>query len=300
MSKILAVGSIAYDTIETWAGKEEYILGGSASYFSMAASLMSEVSIVAVVGEDFDKSDINLFKSRNIDTSGLVIKEGKTFHWEGLYPKNGDAKTIKTDLNVFETFSPKLQNSQKEAKILFLGNINPKLQNSLIDQMKSTDLIVLDTMNFWISKSKDILLETISKIDVLLINETEIKMLSGEDHLIDAVKYVNSVGPKIIIVKFGARGVSLFYKDDHFVMPACPVDKVIDPTGAGDTFAGGFIGYLATKDESFTFEDFKTATVYGNLTASYTIEGFGLTRLKELDKGNLDKRLNLFRNYVRF
>ncbi len=300
MSKILAVGSIAYDTIETWAGKEEYILGGSASYFSMAASLMSEVSIVAVVGEDFDKSDIDLFKSRNIDTSGLVIEEGKTFHWEGLYPKNGDAKTIKTDLNVFETFSPKLQNSQKEAKILFLGNINPKLQNSLIDQMKSTDLIVLDTMNFWISKSKDILLETISKIDVLLINETEIKMLSGEDHLIDAVKYVNSVGPKIIIVKFGARGVSLFHKDDHFVMPACPVDKVIDPTGAGDTFAGGFIGYLATKDESFTFEDFKTATVYGNLTASYTIEGFGLTRLKELDKGNLDKRLNLFRNYVRF
>ncbi len=304
MSKILAVGSVAYDTIETWAGKQQDILGGSASYFSVCASLLADVSMLAVVGKDFSKSHIELFENKGIDITGLEIAEGKTFSWSGIYPKNGDPKTLRTDLNVFEKFSPSLTEKQKEMDILFLGNIHPKLQLHLVKQMKNTKLVVLDTMNFWIENKKEVLTETIKNIDVLLINETEIKMFTKKEHLIDAVKDVFKLGTKVVIVKYGARGVSMFYKtcDDrnHFIIPATPVEKVIDPTGAGDTFAGGFVSYLASLDKEFSFEDFKTATAYGNIMASFTIEDFGLNKLKEVDKKDLDARLQMFKKYVSF
>jgi len=299
---IVAVGSVAYDTVETWNGKKENLLGGSASYFSVAASNFTKVNIVAVVGEDFKEEDLNLFKEKQIGTDNIKVEKGKTFHWEGIYPQNGDAKTIKTELNVFENFKPIINEELKNQKILFLGNIDPTLQYDVVNQMKDPDWIICDTMNYWIEKKKDELLKTMSKVDILIINETEIKMLSGQNKVLRAVKKIKEMGPKIVLVKYGARGAALFYEDKHFVIPATPVKKVIDPTGAGDTFAGGFIGYFAKeiKEKNVTFEILKRATVYGNIMASFTIEGFGLDNLKKVNNNMIEERFKSFKELVSF
>ena len=299
---IVAVGSVAYDTVETWNGKKENLLGGSASYFSVAASNFTKVNIVAVVGEDFKEEDLNLFKEKQIGTDNIKVEKGKTFHWEGIYPQNGDAKTIKTELNVFENFKPIINEELKNQKILFLGNIDPTLQYDVVNQMKDPDWIICDTMNYWIEKKKYELLKTMSKVDILIINETEIKMLSGQNKVLRAVKKIKEMGPKIVLVKYGARGAALFYEDKHFVIPATPVKKVIDPTGAGDTFAGGFIGYFAKeiKEKNVTFEILKRATVYGNIMASFTIEGFGLDNLKKVNNNMIEERFKSFKELVSF
>ncbi len=303
MSDVLAVGSIAYDTVETWAGKRSEVLGGSATYFSVAASLFSEISVLAVVGDDFANSDIEMLKNKGVDTSSIIKKEGKTFHWSGVYPKNGDAQTLQTDLNVFESFNPVIPDEKRDTPILFLGNIDPDLQYSVIKQMNRPKCIICDTMNFWIDKKRDSLIKTVSLVDVLVINLTEIKLLSGKKDLIEAVNKIHQLGPNVIIVKNGARGANLFYDNKHFVMPACPVDKVIDPTGAGDSFAGGFVGFLARslrdKDE-IDFQMLKRASVYGNIVASYTIEDFGLDKLKNVDHNMLESRFSEFQDFVSF
>jgi len=299
---IVAVGSIAYDTIETWIDKKSYLLGGSASYFSVAASNFSKIDIVAVVGEDFKNEDFNLFKDKDIGIKNIKREKGKTFHWEGVYPQNGDAQTLKTELNVFENFNPQINEDLKSKPILFLGNIDPTLQYNVVKQMNSPKWVICDTMNYWIEKKKDDLLKTMSKVDILIINETEIKMLSEDKNLLRAVKKIKNMGPRIILVKYGARGAALFYKDKHFVIPATPVDKVIDPTGAGDTFAGGFIGYFASaiKENELSFEILKRATVYGNIMASFTIEGFGLDNLRKIDNNMIRERFNSFKKLVSF
>ena len=299
---IVAVGSIAYDTVETWIDKKSNLLGGSASYFSVAASNFSDVDIVAVVGKDFKEEDFTLFKNKNIGIENIAREEGKTFHWEGVYPQNGDAKTLKTDLNVFENFNPQINDKLKKKPILFLGNIDPALQYNVVEQMDNPEWVICDTMNYWIDKKKDDLLKTISKVDILIINETEIKMLSEDKNLLRAVKKIKKMGPKIVLVKHGARGAALFYQDKHFVIPATPVDKVIDPTGAGDTFAGGFIGYFAKAIENneVSFQILKRATVYGNIMASFTIEGFGLDNLRKIDKDTLETRFKSFKDLLSF
>lgn len=299
---IVAVGSIAYDTIKTWIEKKSYLLGGSASYFSIAASNFSEVDIVAVVGEDFKNKDLDLFINKKIGIENIEKEKGKTFHWEGIYPQNGDAQTLKTELNVFENFNPKINDKLKSKPILFLGNIAPTLQYNVVEQMNSPKWVICDTMNYWIEKKKDDLLKTMSKVDILIINETEIKMLSEDKNLLRAVKKIKNMGPKIVLVKYGARGAALFYQNKHFVIPATPVEKVIDPTGAGDTFAGGFIGYFASaiKDNEVTFEILKRATVYGNIMASFTIEGFGLDNLRKIDNNMINERFKSFKDLVSF
>ncbi len=303
MSQILAVGSMAYDSIETWAGKSSNVLGGSATYFSVAASLFSDITIVAVVGEDFKQSDIELLNNKNIKTGCIEKKEGKTFHWEGVYPKNGDAKTIKTELNVFEFFNPVISQSCTKIPILFLGNIDPDLQLSVIKQMDKPKLTICDTMDFWITRKKESLLEVVKNIDVFIINYTEVKMLSGKNDLIEAVHTIMDMGPKIIVVKNGARGANLFYYGKHFVMPACPVEKVIDPTGAGDSFAGGFVGYIAktlSSNKEIDFKEIKKASVFGNITASFTIEDFGLDKLKNVTHNMIESRFAQFQDFVSF
>lgn len=302
-SKILAVGSIAYDSVKTWAGERSRVLGGSVTYFSVSASLFSRISVVAVVGEDFNSKDLDLLKSKGVDISGISVETGKTFHWQGIYPKNGDAQTLKTELNVFEHFKPVIQDEQSNMPILFLGNIDPDLQIRVVKQMNEPSWVICDTMNFWINQKRESLLETVKLVDILIINGTEVKMLSCEDNLQEGVNTIMSWGPQAIVVKNGSKGATLFYRDQSFDMPACPVSSVVDPTGAGDTFAGGFVGDLARSFEmgkTIDFDTLKQAAIYGNIMASYTIEDFGLDKLKNVDHNMLEQRVLTFKKLMNF
>lgn len=292
MSKLLVVGSVAYDSISTPKGKAEHTLGGSANYFSVASSLYAPVNVVGVVGEDYKEEDFDILKTRNVNVEGLQQVAGKTFHWEGKYEGDmNEAITIDTQLNVFQDFDPQLPESYTGSEFVFLANIDPELQMKVFEQVKNPKLVGLDTMNLWIDIKKDQLKEVLSKVDVLLINEGEAKQLADSQNTVTAIKELSAMGPKAVVVKRGEYGFMLYAENQLFVLPAYPVDNVVDPTGAGDTFAGGFFGFLTKMNKSdLTLSDLKQACVQGCLLASFTVEDFGLGSLKQVDWAKVEAR----------
>lgn len=302
MSKsILVVGSLAYDSIETPRGKVEKTLGGSANYFSVAASLFAPVKVVGVVGEDYLESDRALLEKRGVDTTGMKKAEGKTFHWEGAYEGDmNEAKTLKTDLNVFEHFNPELPSAYKTSEFVFLANIHPALQTQVLDQIQSPLFIGSDTMNLWINHFRADLLKVLKRVDTLLINEGEAKLLTGEPNAVAAASHILQLGPKSVVIKRGEYGFLMFGEEGYFMLPAVPISDVIDPTGAGDTFAGGFYGYLAQNVESRpTLMDLKKACIFGSVMASFTVQGFGLSTLSNVTAQEVKTRLQFFESVTR-
>lgn len=300
MSEILVVGSLAYDSIQTPSGKVDRALGGSANYFSLAASLFSKVRVVGVVGDDYSDSDRELLKKRNVDLSGMTIQPGKTFHWEGSYDGDmNEAKTLKTELNVFEKFDPVLPEHYKDSKFVFLANISPDLQGKVLDQCQKPLLVGMDTMNFWISSKLSDLKKTLARVDLVLINEGEAMMLTGAHNAIEAAAKVCEMGPKAIVIKRGEYGFVLYTKaEGFFILPAFPISKVVDPTGAGDSFAGAFFGYLASKNQAPALQDLKEACVRGTVVASFTIQDFSVRALAEVNKAKVEERLQAYRLVV--
>ncbi len=296
MKNILVVGSLAYDSIETPRGKVEKTLGGSANYFSVAASLFAPVRVVGVVGEDYADSDYSMLKSRKIDTTGLIKAKGKTFHWEGAYEGDmNEAKTLKTELNVFEYFNPELPAEYKSSEFVFLANIHPQLQTKVLDQVKSPLFVGSDTMNLWIQSCRSDLLKVLSRVNTLLINEGEAKLLTGTSNAIAAAASILQMGPRYVVIKRGEYGFLMFGPEGYFMLPAVPISDVVDPTGAGDTFAGGFFGYLAGKvNGSIKTQDLKWACIHGSVMASFTVQGFGLSSLSKVTHQDVETRLSLF------
>jgi sugar/nucleoside kinase (ribokinase family) len=299
---ILAVGSIAFDCIATPAGRVENALGGSATYFSLAASYFTNVRVVAVVGEDFTAEHENVLKRRKIDTRGIEHAKGKTFRWGGQYMENlNEAKTDFTELNVFEKFQPQIPEEYKDSRVLFLGNIHPSLQAAVRLEMGSVSLTGGDTMNFWIQGARSELAETLKQVNILLINDGEAKMLSGERNLLRAAKKVLAMGPQALVIKHGEYGATIFFREGAFGIgghpfraPALPIDEVKDPTGAGDSFAGGFMGYIASQ-EQINREVIKRALFYGGVMGSFAVERFGTERLQSLTREEIDERFEIFR-----
>jgi sugar/nucleoside kinase (ribokinase family) len=299
MDSILVVGSVAYDTVSTPKGKREKILGGSANYFSVAASLFAPIRVVGVIGDDYKAEDKQILESRKVDLRGLQQVAGKTFHWEGKYEKDmNEAITLATHLNVFENFHPTIPAEYRDSKVVFLANIDPPLQLQVLEQVKSPRLVAADTMNYWIKSKKTELLKVLEKIDVLLINEAELRDLTGSYNTIRAAKDVMAMGPKVVVIKRGEYGFILFNENRYFILPAFPVDEVVDPTGAGDTFAGGFLGYLAKLGRDFTREDLKQACVHGCLLASFTVQDFGLEGIRRVTMSELDSRLKAYQQVI--
>ncbi len=299
--KILVVGSVAYDAVETPAGKRESQLGGSASYFSTSASYFTEVGLIGVVGQDFAPSDNEMFESRGIDTSGLIEADGKTFRWAGEYMEDiNEAVTLETQLNVFGDFEPELSEAHANAPYLFLANIDPTLQMNVLNSMNQRPkMIALDTMNLWIDIARSQLLDVIGKVDILLINEGEAKQLTEQEHLPDAAAAIISQGPDATVIKRGEYGAALFGQGFSFAAPAYPLERVIDPTGAGDSFAGGFMGYLASVDK-VNEETLRTAAIAGSTMASFAVEDFGLDRIKNLTQEDIKGRFRAFEDLTRF
>ena len=301
--KLVTVGTVAFDTIETPYGKAERVVGGAATYISLAASYFTkELGLVSVVGDDFPDTELKYLKKRGINLEGLQIKEGeKSFFWAGRYHNNMNSRdTLDTQLNVLADFKPKLPTSYRNAKFVMLGNLTPEIQAKVIRQMKSKPkLIVMDTMNFWMDIAMPSLKKTIKKVDVLTINDEEARQLSGEYSLVNAAKAIHKMGPKVLVIKKGEHGALLFYNNKMFYAPAMPLAQVFDPTGAGDTFAGGFIGYL-TKANSTTFENMKRAVIYGSTMASFCVEEFSIARLKRLKQSEVNKRVKEFEKLTKF
>ena len=301
--KIVSVGTVAFDAIETPFGKTDKIVGGACTYISLSAAYFNDSpNLISVVGEDFPKEKIDLFKKRGINTEGLQIKDGeKTFFWSGKYHQDMNTRdTIDTQLNVLESFDPIVPNSYQDCDILMLGNLTPSVQMKVIQQMETRPkLIVLDTMNFWMEIAMDDLKEVIKQIDVLTINDEEARLLSGEHSLRKAAKTILQMGPKYLIIKKGEHGALLFGDNNIFYAPALPLEEVFDPTGAGDTFAGGFVGHLSTCD-SINWEAMKKAIIVGSAMASFTVEKFGIERLVDLDENQIKERINEFKKLVSF
>ena len=298
---ILIVGTVAFDAIETPCGKTDKIVGGAATYIGLSSSFFTKkLNLVSVVGEDFPKSAIKMLEDHNVCTKGLQIKEGqKTFFWSGKYHNDMNSRdTIETQLNVLETFSPIVPEEHKESEFLMLGNLMPSVQKKVLDQMtKRPKLVVLDTMNFWMDHFLNDLLESLKGVDVLTINDEEARQLSGEYSLVKAAKKILSMGPKFLIIKKGEHGALLFNKEEVFFAPALPLEEVFDPTGAGDSFAGGFIGYLE-KTNDISFENMKRAVIYGSAIASFCVEKFGTQKLEEITENDLKERVQKFVNLI--
>jgi sugar/nucleoside kinase (ribokinase family) len=294
---VLIVGSIAIDNIKTKLEQHKDLLGGSASYASVAASLLTRVNLVGIVGTDFPKQHIELFKSRGINVEGLQIADGRTFRWSGEYEWDmNQRKTLSVELNVFETFSPMLPQGYRKTPILLLGNISPTLQQRVLDQVENPRFVVADTMDLWITETRPELLELIRRVDLLVLNDSEARQLTEETSLIKAGRNILRLGPKYVAIKKGEHGCLLLGHDQFFSCGAFPLEDIHDPTGAGDTFAGGFAGYLAGLDKgSFDFADLKKAVVYGSLLASFCVEAFSLDRLKTLGRKDIEERYQLFR-----
>ncbi len=287
---ILVVGSVAFDSIKTPFGEVDEVLGGSACYFSTSASFFTDVSLVAVVGEDFPEEHVDFLQSRNIDLAGLQRSSGKTFRWKGRYEYDlNEAHTLETHLNVFESFQPELPENYRDAEYVFLANIDPELQLEVLQQVKNPQLVACDTMNFWIEGKKEALIKTLAQVDILAINEAEVRQLADEPNLVKAARIVRDFGPKTLVVKRGEYGVLMFGEGSIFSAPAYPLEEVFDPTGAGDTFAGGFIGYLAAT-RNFDEHNLRKAIVFGTVMASFTVEKFSLDRLKEIDYAEIEAR----------
>lgn len=297
---LLVVGSIAYDSVKTPFGMTEEQLGGAAVYFSYAASFLTDVRLVGVVGEDFETSHVDAMKAKNIDTAGLVVKPGKTFRWAGKY--DGDmntAETLDVQLNVFGDFKPVLPDHYKDSEFVFLANGHPALQMSVMDQVSNPTLTLADTMNFWIDNAHDDLMKMISRVDGLIINDGEAKQLTGRNLTIAAGKDIMKLGPKILVIKKGEHGALLFFENDVFAVPAYPLEEVLDPTGAGDSFAGGFMGYLAATGEP-TRDNLRRALIYGTVLASINVENFSLRRFQEIDRDDIKTRAQSFMDMLRF
>ena len=300
---LLVIGSVAFDAIETPFGKTDKIIGGAATYITLSSSYFAkQVNLVAVVGGDFPKNDIALLNEHGIDTEGLQIKEDqKSFFWSGKYHNDMNSRdTLITELNVLENFSPVVPENFKDAEVVMLGNLHPLTQASVLDQMEVTPkLVVLDTMNFWMDIALEDLHNVIKRIDVITINDEEARQLSGEYSLVNAAKKIHEMGPKYVVIKKGEHGALLFNEGNMFFAPALPLAEVFDPTGAGDTFAGGFCGFLA-KTEDISFENMKNAIIYGSNLASFCVEKFGTQRMEELTKEEVTKRLEAFKQLTQF
>ncbi len=300
-NEVLVVGSVAFDTSENANGRVKRVLGGAASYASVCASYFAQPSVVAVVGTDFTDTDRAPFVKRGVDLSGLEVKEGKTFHWGGSYDKDFNTAVTKfTDLNVFKDFNPVLSAEQKNAKAVFLANIDPELQLSVLKQVKKPRLVACDTMNYWISSKKEALLEVVKRIDIFFLNETEARQLTGEYNLIKAGRMLLAKGVKYVIIKLGSNGSMLVSKKGIAQLPPYILEHVHDTTGAGDTFGGGFTGYWASQKNWNTLQSIKRAMMIGNVMASFTIESFSVDRLANLTRRDIKKRLNEYTSMLCF
>ena len=303
MSKLVIVGAVAFDAIETPFGKTDKILGGPATFIGLAASQFEvDSAIVSIVGGDFPNEYLDMFKNRGIDISSLeVVQNGKTFFWSGKYHNDMNTRdTLATELNVLADFNPVVPEKYKNSKVLMLGNLQPSVQSSVIEQMnKKPDLVILDTMNFWMDTALEDLKKVIRKVDVITINDEEARQLTSEYSLVIAAKKIMGMGPKYVVIKKGEHGALLFFENEIFYAPALPLKEVFDPTGAGDTFAGGFAGFLA-QTEDFSFDNLKKAIIYGSALASFCVEKFGTERILNLDKKELNDRILQFKNLTQF
>ncbi len=298
---ILVVGSVAFDRITTPFGTAERCLGGSATYFSVAASFFAEVNLVAVVGDDFTEKDASIFKGRKINLDGLQkVKGAKTFFWAGEYGFDLNvARTRETQLNVFADFKPKLSEVQRKADVVFLANIDPELQMDVLQQCKQPRLVALDTMNYWIASKKESLAQILGKVDLILINEAEVRQYTEEPNLVKGARQILALGAKTLVIKRGEYGVLMITREAAFAVPAYPLENVFDPTGAGDTFAGGFLGYLASRREHDDRE-LRRAIIFGSVLASFTVEKFSLDRLREITLADVQQRYRAFRTLTEF
>ena len=303
MSKLVIVGTVAFDAIETPFGKTDKILGGAATFIGLAASQFNvDAAVVSVVGGDFPQEYLDLLSDRKIDISGVeVVKEGKTFFWSGKYHNDMNTRdTLATELNVLADFNPVVPEAYKDAEVVMLGNLHPLVQMSVLEQMnKKPKMAILDTMNFWMDCALEELKAVIKKVDVITINDEEARQLTGEYSLVVAAQKIHEMGPEYVVIKKGEHGALLFHGENVFFAPALPLREVFDPTGAGDTFAGGFAGYLA-KTEDYSFENMKNAVIYGSTLASFCVEKFGTERMINLDDKEVYQRLNQFKQLTQF
>jgi len=298
---LLVVGSVALDSVETPFGLKEDVLGGSATYFSTSASFFTPVKVVAVVGEDFPQAHLDFLSSRGVDIAGVTREKGRTFRWKGRYGwQLNEAETLDTQLNVFQSFSPKLPESYRDAQFVFLGNIHPELQAQVVDQVKGPKLVAADTMNFWINGSRPALLKTLQRVNLLFVNDAEARQLSGEHNIVRAARAILGMGPQRVVIKRGEYGALLFEQDHVFACPALPLADVFDPTGAGDTFAGGFMGTLAQHSGKLDSSVLRRAMVMGSVMASFTVEKFSLERLREVDRKLIHARFSEFKRLTHF
>ena len=303
MSKLVIVGTVAFDAIETPFGKTDKILGGAATYIGLSASFFNvDSAIVSVVGEDFPQEHLDLLTERNINIEGIeIVKGGKTFFWSGKYHNDMNSRdTLATELNVLADFNPVVPQAYKDASVVMLGNLHPIVQSSVLDQMTTKPkLVVLDTMNFWMDCALPELLDVIKRVDVITINDEEARQLSGEYSLVKAAAKIHTMGPKYVVIKKGEHGALIFHNKDVFFAPALPLEEVFDPTGAGDTFAGGFSGYIA-QTEDVSFESMKNAIIHGSNLASFCVEKFGTERMVDLNKEDVYARLQQFKSLTQF
>ncbi len=302
MSKLLIVGTVAFDAIETPFGKTDKILGGAGTYIGLsAANFNVDSAVVSVVGDDFPQNYLDLLTKNNINIDGLeVVKGGKTFFWSGKYHNDLNTRdTLDTQLNVLADFQPVVPGSYRDAEFVMLGNLHPLVQLSVLEQIENPKLVILDTMNFWMDNTWDDLMKVIAKVDVITINDEEARQLSGEHSLVKAARKIGEMGPKYVVIKKGEHGALLFHEEEIFFAPALPLEEVFDPTGAGDTFAGGFAGYLA-KSEDISFENMKNAIIYGSNLASFCVEKFGTERMQEISPAEVQERLQEFKKLTQF
>lgn len=302
MSKLVVVGTVAFDAIETPFGKTDKILGGAATFIGLsAAHFNTEVGLVSVVGGDFPKEYLEMLENRGMNTEGVeIVEDGKTFFWSGKYHNDMNTRdTLATELNVLADFNPQVPESFKDAEVVMLGNLHPAVQLGVIEQTPDAKLIILDTMNFWMDSALDLLHQVIAKVDVITINDEEARQLSGEYSLVNAAKKIHEMGPKYVVIKKGEHGALLFHDEHIFFAPALPLKEVFDPTGAGDTFAGGFAGFLAAS-EDYSFENMKRAIIYGSNFASFCVEKFGTERMQSITNEEINTRLEQFKALTKF
>jgi sugar/nucleoside kinase (ribokinase family) len=297
---LLVVGSVAFDSVKTPFGEVENALGGSATFFSTSASYFTKVNLVAVIGDDFPDEHLTFLRSKGVNLDGLQKVDGKTFRWKGEYGYAlNEAKTLETHLNVFQSFKPVLPSSYKDAEIVFLANIDPDLQYNVLEQIRKPKWVACDTMNYWIEGKKSSLLKILKKVDLLLINDGEARQLAGEPNLVNAAKMILNMGPKTLIIKRGEYGALMFNGKTIFAVPAFPLEKIFDPTGAGDTFAGGVMGYLS-QTRSFDDQHLRRAIIYGSVMASFNVEAFSLDRLRHLSQEEISARSRAFKELTHF
>ena len=297
---LLVVGSMAFDSVKTPYGAREDAIGGSATYFSVSASYFTQVRLVAIVGSDFPQGELDFLADRNVDLAGLERSEGETFRWKGEYGYDlNTAHTLDTQLNVFQDFRPQVPAAFSESEFVFLANIDPELQASVVEQVKSPRLVACDTMNFWIEGKRDELIETFGMVDIVVINEGEVRELSGESNVLKGSRKILEMGPKTLVVKQGEYGALLFQKDSVFSAPGLPLEEIYDPTGAGDTFAGGFMGYISSKGD-MSPAALRRAVIFGSVMASFNVESFSYDRLRTLTQSEIEGRYHQFSDLAHF